>query len=410
MIRPLRLALLLVLAAALGGASALALAAAAGWVGDDDEPAGQVVVTRAAPQERAQAPAAQPSTAKPLAGNGFDAARIYAARASGVVTIYAYFGSPAGGDGVPASQGSGFVVSPEGHVLTNSHVITTAGEDPSDDVRAASEVFVRFADGDRVPAEVVGWDIFDDVGVVKVDPNDHALRPVPLGDSASVVVGEPVAAIGAPFGKENSLAVGVVSATDRSIESLTSAYDLAGAIQTDAPINKGNSGGPLFDAQGRVIGINAQIRSQSGNGEGVGFAVPINAAKRSMRQLIATGRVAYSYVGVTTEDLTPSIAREFGDPVERGAVVADVTDGSPAEAAGLRGATERRFFRGESVSRGGDIVVAIGGIPVRSADDLVRIIAERFSPGETATFAVVRDGKRRDVRVVFGERPARPRT
>jgi S1-C subfamily serine protease len=343
-----------------------------------------------------------------VTAKGFDAARIYADRSSGVVTIYAFFGPVTNEDEAPAAQGSGFVVSPQGHVLTNSHVITTAGEGAGGDVRAASEVYVRFGDGDRVAAKVVGWDIFDDVGVLQVDPREHALAPVPLGDSSTVVVGEPVAAIGSPFGKENSLAVGVVSATNRSIESLTSVYELAGAIQTDAPINKGNSGGPLFDARGRVIGINAQIRSQSGNGEGVGFAVPINAAKRSMRQLLATGHVTYSYVGIQTEDLTPSIARQFGDSVERGAMIAEVRVGSPGDKAGLRGATERRFFRGESVSRGGDIVVAIGGVPVRGADDLIRIIAERYAPGETATFTVVRGRETKKMRVVLGERPARP--
>jgi S1-C subfamily serine protease len=396
---------LLLASAVLGGAGALALAAAFGWVGDRHPEVQRVTVTPAAPQ-----PAPPPAVARALPAGAFDAARIYAERAAGVVTLYAYFGdASAAGDG-PASQGSGFVVSPEGYVLTNSHVITTAGESPTDDVRPASQVFVRFADGDRVAGEIVGWDIFDDVGVVKVDPNDHALRPVPLGDSSAVVVGESVAAIGSPFGEETSLAVGVVSATNRSIDSLTSRYDLFGAIQTDAPINKGNSGGPLFDARGRVIGINAQIRSQSGNGEGVGFAVPINAAKRSMRQLIDTGEVSYSYVGVTTEDLTPSIAREFGDPVERGAMIAGVTPDSPGARAGLRGRTEQRFFRGETVSRGGDIVVAIDGLQVRSADDLVRIVAERLSPGETAVFSIVRGGKRREVRVRLGERPARPTT
>jgi S1-C subfamily serine protease len=403
-VRPVRLTLLLLVAAVVGGVSVLGLAAALGWVGDADAPETRVVVT----PSPASPAVASPTVASPPPANGFDAARIYADRGEGVVTIYAYFGNPSSTGGGPASQGSGFVVSPEGYVLTNSHVITTAGEASSDDVRAAGQVFVGFPDGDRVVAEVVGWDVFDDVGLVKVDPNEHPLEPVPLGDSSSVVVGEPVAAIGSPFGKENSLAVGVVSAVDRSIESLTSLYDLSGAIQTDAPINKGNSGGPLFDAEGRVIGINAQIRSQSGNGEGVGFAVPINAAKRSMRQLIETGRVVYSYVGVTTEDLTPSIAREFGDPVQRGAVIAEVRPDTPGEAAGLRGSSEQRFFRGESVSRGGDIVVAINGFPVRSADDLVRIIGERLSPGETATFTVIRGDDRRRIRVVLGERPARP--
>ena len=392
---------LLVASAAIGAVGVLGLAAAFGWVGAADERDPDVVVRTVTARETVAA-------ARALPGTGFDAAKVYAERADGVVTIYAFFGGTSSDDG-PASQGSGFVVSPDGHVLTNSHVITTAGEAPSDDIQAASQVFVRFSDGDRVAAEVVGWDIFDDVGVVKVDPRDHALDPVPLGDSETVVVGEPVAAIGSPFGEANSLAVGVVSATNRSIRSLTSQYELPDAIQTDAPINKGNSGGPLFDARGRVIGINAQIRSQSGNGEGVGFAVPINAAKRSFRQLVEKGRVTYSYVGVRAEDLTPSIAREFGDPVEHGAVIAQVTSGGPAERAGLRGASEERFFRGESVSRGGDIVVAIAGAPVRNADDLVRILSERFSPGDTATFTVLRGGERRTFRVVLDERPENPR-
>jgi 2-alkenal reductase len=406
-VRHARLVALLVASAALGGACVLGLAAAFGWVSRDDAAATTSVVVSTIGEQPAARP--QQSPGQPLARGGFDAARIYAARAPGVVTLHAYFGESSAGGG-PASQGSGFVVSPDGYVLTNSHVITTAGESPSDDVRPASVVFVRFSDGDRVEATVVGWDIFDDVGVVKVDPKDHPLQPVPLGDSDKVVVGEPVAAIGSPFGNATSLAVGVVSATNRSIESLTSAYELPGAIQTDAPINQGNSGGPLLDAQGRVIGINAQIRSRSGNGEGVGFAVPINAARRSLRQLVDTGRVVYSYVGVTTEDLTPTIAREFGDPVQHGAVIAHVRPDTPGARAGLRGATERRFFRGESVSRGGDIVIAIDGQPVRRADDLVRIVAERFSPGDTAVFTVFRGGERRDVRVVLGERPARPPT
>src|SRR5262249_5249208 len=156
--------------------------------------------------------------------------------------------------------------------------------------------------------KVVGWDVFDDVGVIRVDPKAHLLDPVPLGRSERVRVGEPVAVIGSPFGNENSLSVGVVSATHRSIAALTSSYRLADAIQTDAPINHGNSGGPLFDSRGLVIGINSQIRSDTGTADGVGFAVPIDSAKRSLRQLVATGKVAYAYVGIRTEDLTPSIA------------------------------------------------------------------------------------------------------
>ena len=148
---------------------------------------------------------------------------------------------------------------------------------------------MAFADGDRVKAQMVGWDLFDDVGVVRVDPGNHGLRPIPLADSDALRVGAPVAAIGSPFGNRGSLSVGVVSAVGRSIPSLTSDYYVSDAIQTDAPITHGNSGGPLLDASGDAVGINAQIRTDTGGGEGVGFAVPINAAKRSLRQLIASG-------------------------------------------------------------------------------------------------------------------------
>jgi S1-C subfamily serine protease len=266
-------------------------------------------------------------------------------------------------------------------------------------------VYVQFADRDRAPAKVVGWDVFDDVGVLKVDLRDHSVAPVPLGNSASVLVGEPVAAIGSPFGNADSLATGVVSAVHRSIDSLTSRFSVPDAIQTDAPINHGNSGGPLFDARGRVIGINAQIRSDSGNAQGVGFAVPINAARRSMDQLIANGRVVYPYVGVNTQDLTPSAARRFGFGVQRGAVIVEVKGGSPAARAGLRAATSRQFFEGDPlVPVDGDVIVAIDGERVESADDVLRIVSERLIVGERATFTVVRGSERRQVRLVLARR------
>lgn len=341
------------------------------------------------------------SVARPIAGNGFDPARIYAARSPGVVTLYAFYD-----DRAPhASQGSGFVVSEKGYVLTSAHVISTAGD--TERPQGADRVFVGFKDGDRVPARIVGWDIFDDVGVLQVDPDDHVLEPVPLGDSSRVVVGEPVAAMGSPFGNEDSLAVGVVSANERSISSLTSRYLVTDAIQTDAPITHGNSGGPLFDARGRVIGINAQIRSNSGQSEGVGFAIPINAAKRSMSQLVATGRVAYAYVGVTTEDLTPSVARHLGYAVRQGAIVGQVTAGSPGDRAGLNGGTGQETFNGQRVTRGGDVIVGINGRPVRSADDVVRVVAASL-PGQMARFAIVRAGKRLTIAVRLGERPTAP--
>ncbi len=289
--RPGAIAVVAVVAAFLGGTLALAVGKAVGWVDDGGSRVERVLV----PAERATPAAdeAEGDAALPLVGNGFDASELYRKRAAGVVTIYALFDEGDFGDGAPAaSQGSGFAVSEEGYILTNSHVVTTAGEsDPAETPVAADTVYVQFRDGERVPAEVVGWDVFDDVGLLRVDPADHAVSPVPLGDSSDVVVGEPVAAIGSPFGQENSLTVGVVSATERTIDSLTSGFNLLDAIQTDAPINRGNSGGPMFNAEGEVVGINAQIRSESGTAEGVGFAIPINAARRSVKQLIETGEV-----------------------------------------------------------------------------------------------------------------------
>jgi S1-C subfamily serine protease len=299
-------------------------------------------------------------------------------------------------------------VDEEGYVLTNSHVITNAGEGaPTARVEAASQVYVQFRDGDRVEATVVGFDLYDDVGVLKVNPDDHELRPVPLGDSSEVVVGSPVAAIGSPFGQESSLSVGVVAATERSIDALTSQYSLVDAIQTDAPINRGNSGGPLFDARGRAIGINAQIRSSSGFAEGVGFAVPINSAVRSMEQLKATGRVRYAWVGITTQTITPSLARELDLPAERGAAVQEVVESSPAETAGMRAGTRERQAEGVDVTIGGDLIVAIDGTPVESAEDVVRAVTQRL-PGQTITFTVFRGSEEMEIAVKLGERPATP--
>ncbi len=392
--RPAPLAIVALVCAFLGAAAVLVVGKASGLLdGDRTE---TVFVSGEAPDLGLDG--ATRATARPLLGNGFDPARVYAARSNGVVTVYAFYDR-----GDSASQGSGFVVSPKGYVLTSAHVISNAGANTAG--RAADRVFVGFKDGDRVPAEVVGWDAFDDVGVLRVDPEDHALQPVPLGDSSRVVVGEPVAAMGSPFGNEDSLAVGVVSATRRSIPSLTSEYLVTDVIQTDAPITHGNSGGPLFDARGRVIGINAQIRSNSGEAEGVGFAIPINAARRSMQQLVANGRVVYAYVGVTTQDLTPTLARHLGLNVERGAMIGRVEDGTPADKAGLHGGTREEVFNGDRIRPGGDVIVGIDGTQVRSADDVVRIVAESLVPGQVARFAIIRDGKRRDVRVTLGSRP-----
>ena len=392
------IAVVALVAAALGAASVLLVGSVAGWIGSGDGVRTVVVPTLATET----GPAAAGSPAAPLVGNRFEPAKIYASRSSGVVTIYSFFE-----DG-QRSQGSGFVVSEEGHVLTNSHVVSDAGEGKA--AQGASRVYVVFADGDRIPGSIVGWDLFNDVGVVKVDPRDHAVSPLPLGDSSRVVVGEPVAVIGSPFDQDSSLGVGVVSATERSIQSLTSDYDVSGAIQIDAPINHGNSGGPLLDARGLVIGINAQIRSDSGNAEGVGFAIPINSARRSMVQLISTGRVAYAYVGVTTQDVTPAVARRFDLGAQRGALIQTVEDGGPAEVAGLRGGDDLEPFNGISINLGGDLIVAFAGQPVQRAADIAGIVTDRLRPGQTVSVTVVRGGtgKRVTVRVRLIERPLNP--
>ncbi|MDX6406937.1 MAG: hypothetical protein QOE13_8 [Gaiellaceae bacterium] len=397
------IAVVTVVAAALGGGAALGIGKSAGWLDQGTK----TVVVRAQASQPTALPASATSKAAPLPLKGFDPQRIFAARSPGVVTIFAYFGDPSSA-ATSVSQGSGFVISPKGYVLTNSHVITNAGD--SGPVKAAAHLFVEFADGDRAEAKVVGWDLYDDVGLLRLATHGHALSPVPLGESAAVAVGEPVAAIGSPLGNEigvNTLTVGVVSAIHRSIDAITvRRYKVVDAIQTDAPITHGNSGGPLLDARGRVIGINAQIRSTSGTGNdsGIGFAIPIDAAKHSVAQLIAKGAVTYAYVGITTEDMTPSLSRSLGYKVAHGALIAGVNSGSPAEAAGLKGGDREAHALGRTLDTGGDVIVAIDGKPINGADDVVRFVSFSLRPKDVAVFTIVRDGKEKKVAVTVAER------
>ncbi len=383
---------LAVVAAAIGAGVALLAGSVVGVGGSTTT----IVETSAA-----SAPSSTTTPLPPrLPGTAFDPEAVYAARAPGVVTIYANLGI----DGT--AQGSGFVVDRDGVILTNAHVITNAAEARTN-VQGAQAVYIEFADGERIGGRVVGWDLFSDVGVIRVRPADHRLEPVPLGDSAKVVVGEPVAAIGSPFGKQSSLTVGVVSATGRSIDSLAAGgFAVSNAIQTDAQINRGNSGGPLFDADGRVIGINAQIESTSGTNEGVGFAIPIDLARRSLDQLLRAGKVRYAYIGVSTQDVTPGIAQEFGLGADRGALVTRVEDGSPAALAGLHGGSRTEAFNGLDVTLGGDLIVAIGGTKVDNADDVSRLVTTTLEPGQTVTFTVLRGKRRISIPVTLGNRPA----
>jgi len=396
-VRPTVVALLCLLAAAVGAAGVVFAGERGGWLHDG---ATQTVLVRQ-PLDRMSVPSTI-IVSKPVLAPGFQPRRIFAERSPGVVTVFSYFGSKSAESTL--DEGSGFVVSRAGLVLTAAHVITSTAGTPGL-ATPASAVYVQFGDGDRVKARVVGWDLYDDVGVLRVNPSTHELVPVPLGSSANVAVGDPVAAIGSPFGNQASLSVGVVSAR-RTIPSLTTEYDLFDAIQTDAPINQGNSGGPLLDAGGRAIGVNAQIGSSSGLGfEGVSFAVPIDAARRSLSQLLASGQVAYAYAGLKTEDLTPGIAKRFGYRASRGALVDVVTAGGPAARAGLRPGTHDVVYAGQEITIGGDAITAIDGAPVVNSDDVARLVAERFVPGEVAWFTVERGRRHLVVSVELGDRP-----
>jgi S1-C subfamily serine protease len=384
-----RTALIALVCGLLGAGVALGIGAGTGLL--ESTTTAQTVV------QRAPAPATPAAT--PTSTPGFSAARVFAERSPGVVTVFSYFGGA-------GAQGSGFVVAPTGTILTNAHVITNAGE-TSGHVSGASVVYVEFADGDRVAARIVGWDVFDDVGVLRVDPADHALAPLPLGRSARVVVGEPVAAIGSPLGNTDSLAVGVVSAVGRSIAALTARFDLTDAIQTDAPLAHGSSGGPLLDARGRVIGINAQIRSDQGGSSGVGFAVPIDAARRSLHELMTKGKVEYAYVGIQAQDLTPSLAGFLALHVKHGALVDHVVAGGPADRAGIRGGGRQESYLGEEVVVGGDVIVAIGGHEVDDASDLVNIVTNDLRAGTETSVRLVRDGRTRTFGLRLVARPPR---
>jgi S1-C subfamily serine protease len=340
---------------------------------------------------------------------GFDPRAIYRDEAPGVVTVISLFGgggldSVLGGDDNGAGGvGSGFVVSRTGEIATNAHVVTT-GE--GDQIRRASQVYVEFADGNQVEARIVGYDPNADIALLRVEPRGLTLRPLPLADRSAVQVGTPVAAIGSPFGEKQSLSVGVVSAVDRAIGSLTE-FKIAGAIQTDAAINPGNSGGPLVDGRGRVIGVNQQIKSRSGGGEGVGFAVPADVVKRSLDGLRANGEVRYAFLGVESVPLYPQLVKRFDLPVGRGAWLQVVQPGGPGDKAGLRGGRGQVRFQARTFSEGGDIITRIEDRPIADSDDLSEVV-QAFDPGEKVDVEIWRDGARRRIALELGERPLNP--
>lgn len=331
--------------------------------------------------------------------------QIYGSLSGGVVMVLADFGS-SGADEFgqsPSAQalGTGFVVDKEGYILTNAHVVDESGQ-------RAGSVTVVFNKGgsetQRVAGQLVGVDVGSDVAVIKVDPSKVDLKPLPLGDSDEVVVGEPVVAIGNPLGYDFSITAGIVSATGRSLQA-PNGQTIPNGIQTDAAINQGNSGGPLINDAGKVIGINEQIASSGGGNDGLGFAVPINTAVRSLEQLKANGKVTYAWMGVGLQTLTSDIAGMFNLQTQGGALVESVSPGSPAAKAGIKGGDQNVDVQGQQFVIGGDIIVKADNTEIKTADDLIAFLGTK-KPGDTITITVDRDGKTQDLSVTLAERPS----
>jgi len=341
-------------------------------------------------------PGPTPQVAVETSSPGFDATGVYREAAPGVVTIRSVFSEG-------AAEGSGFVLDQEGEIVTNAHVVT---DESTGERKTAKNVYVEFPDRNVVPAEIVGFDPFVDVALLKIAPAGLPLHPLELGDDADLRVGQPVAAIGSPFGEQQSLSVGVVSATDRSVKSLTQ-FEIFGAIQTDASINPGNSGGPLLDAGARVVGINQQIETNSGANDGVGFAVPVSAIKRSIAQLREDGTAEYAYMGVSSQALYPQLARKLGLDTTFGGLISEVVSGGPAEQAGLEGSDEKLRFQAGQYRTGGDVILQIDGQDVVEENDLARIIAAH-KPGDRVSLTVLHDDQREKVELTLGERPDSP--
>jgi S1-C subfamily serine protease len=299
-----------------------------------------------------------------------------------------------------AAEGSGFVLNTNGEIVTDAHVVTDESGGPR---KPAKEVFVEFPNRNVLPAKILGFDPFADVALLKVNPDGFTLHPLQLGNVHDLAVGQPVAAIGSPFGEQQSLSVGVISATDRSVKSLTQ-FQIEGAIQTDASINPGNSGGPLLNANAQVVGINQQIETSSGDNDGVGFAVPISAIRRSVAQLQETGKAEYAYIGVSSQALYPQLAAKLGLDTTFGGLLAEVVPGGPADKAGLEGGDKKLQFQAAEYRTGGDVILQVEGHNVVLPDDLARFVAAK-KPGEKVTLTVLHDGEKEQVEVTLGKRP-----
>jgi S1-C subfamily serine protease len=320
--------------------------------------------------------------------------RIYRNAAPGVVQVTSSIQSQDSFFGAQEGQalGSGFVLDKLGHVITNFHVVD-----------GASEVFVNFSGNDRMRAEIVGMDPSTDIAVLKIDANARALTPLPLGDSDAVRVGDPVVAIGNPFGLDRTVTSGIVSALQREIVA-PNGYPIDKVIQTDAAINKGNSGGPLLNARGEVIGVNSQIESESGGNVGIGFAVPTNTVREVASELIDHGKIEHPYLGVRMQTIDERLA-EFADVPKQGVLITEVVPGSPAAEAGLRGGDSSVVVDGQTYRLGGDVIVRVGDRQIESADEMQDLVTSK-NPGDSLNLQIEREGSRETVTVKLGRRPA----
>jgi S1-C subfamily serine protease len=306
------------------------------------------------------------------------------------ITVSGNVGENSQGQPAQQAQGSGWVYDAEGHVITNQHV-----------VEGASSVRVMLQDGKSYPATVVGADPSTDLAVIKVDAPADLLVPLELGDSDALEVGDGVVAIGSPFGLEGSVTSGIVSALHREMRS-PNGFSINDSIQTDAAINHGNSGGPLLDLVGKVVGVNAQIESDSGGNDGVGFAIPAATVSTIASQLIESGSVEHAYLGVTLQEIPADVADQVDGTA--GAAIAEVRPGTPAAQAGLKAATSQKTVEGTPYPSGGDVVTEADGQPITTSDDLQKAVDAK-KPGDTMELTVVRDGKTRTVTVTLGTRP-----
>jgi putative serine protease PepD len=340
-----------------------------------------------------------PASAAPLTtGDRMSINEIYDRAAPGVVQITSTgVANPDPFSGAPGrALGSGFVVDKAGHLVTNFHV-----------VEGADEIRVSFSNRDTVEADLVGSDASTDIALLRVEAKPSALRPLPLGDSDKVEVGDQVVAIGNPFGLDRTATAGIVSAVQRLISSPDPRFTIDHVIQTDAPINRGNSGGPLISDHGEVIGVNTQIETggvSTGN-VGIGFAVPSNTVKNVVAQLLRTGRVEHPHLGIQGQSVTSELAERYRLPVERGVLVEVVTENSGADKAGLQEGDRDVVFAGETFSLGGDIIVAADGKKVTSIEELRDVIAAH-KPGDKIRLQIYREAQKTTVTVTLGRRPA----